>query len=59
MQQILERAGCKKVRFHDLRHTFATTALANGMDVKTLSTMIGHVSAQTTLDISPTATEHK
>ena len=51
MQLILERSGCKKIRFHDLRHTFATTALANGMDVKTLSAMIGHVSSKTTLDI--------
>jgi len=50
-QLILERAGCKKVRFHDLRHTFATMALENGMDVKTLSAMIGHVSAETTLNI--------
>lgn len=51
MQITLERAGCKKVRFHDLRHTFATMALENGMDVKTLSATIGHVSATTTLDI--------
>lgn len=50
-QLILERANCKKVRFHDLRHTFATMAIENGMDVKTLSAMIGHVSAETTLDI--------
>ena len=57
IQTILEKAGCKKVRFHDLRHTFATTALANGMDVKTLSTMIGHVSAETTLDIYSHSTE--
>lgn len=50
-QKILERAGCKKVRFHDLRHTFATTALANGMKIKQLSAMIGHISTATTLDI--------
>ena len=51
LQLILEHAGCKQVRFHDLRHTFATLALQNGMDVKTLSAMLGHVSAATTLDI--------
>ena len=51
LQIILERAGCKRIRFHDLRHTFATLSLENGMDVKTLSSMLGHVSAATTLDI--------
>ena len=48
---ILEHAQCKQIRFHDLRHTFATVALGSGMDVKTLSATLGHVSAATTLDI--------
>ncbi|MBD5118090.1 MAG: site-specific integrase, partial [Clostridiales bacterium] len=51
LQTILDHAGCKRVRFHDLRHVFVTTALESGMDVKTLSTIIGYVSAKTTLNI--------
>ena len=47
---VLKRVGCPAIRFHDLRHTFATNALKHGMDVKTLSTVIGHVSSATTLN---------
>ena len=38
------------LRFHDLRHTFATIALQNGVDIKTVSGMLGHFSAGFTLD---------
>ena len=48
--RVLARAGLPKVRFHDLRHTFATMALQNGVDVKTVSSMLGHYSAGFTLD---------
>ncbi|MFQ9141813.1 MAG: tyrosine-type recombinase/integrase [Oscillospiraceae bacterium] len=42
---------CRRRReLHDLRHTFATMALQNGVDVKTVSTMLGHYSAGFTLD---------
>ena len=51
LDRTLKKAGCKHIRFHDLRHTFATTALANGMDIKTLSAIIGHNSVETTLNI--------
>ena len=43
-------AGLPELRFHDLRHTFATLALQNGVDVKTVSGMLGHFSAGFTLD---------
>ena len=50
LHRVLRRAGLPKVRFHDLRHTFATLALQNGVDIKTVSGMLGHFSAGFTLD---------
>ena len=50
LHRVLKRAGLEQVRFHDLRHTFATMALQNGVDVKTLSGLLGHYSAGFTLD---------
>ena len=50
LHRVLKRAGLSRIRFHDLRHTFATLALQNGVDVKTVSGMLGHYSAGFTLD---------
>ena len=50
LHRVLKRAGLPKVRFHDLRHTFATLAIQNGVDIKTVSGMLGHFSAGFTLD---------
>ncbi|MDO4552086.1 MAG: site-specific integrase [Bacillota bacterium] len=48
-KKILKDAGLEHLRFHDLRHTFATMALQNGVDVKTVSSMLGHYNAGFTL----------
>ena len=40
LYRVLKRAGLSKVRFRDLRHTFATLALQNGVDIKTVSGML-------------------
>ena len=50
LHRVLKRAGLPRIRFHDLRHTFATLALQNGVDVKTVSGMLGHFSVGFTLD---------
>lgn len=39
------------MRFHDLRHTFATHAITSGQDVKTVSAILGHANAAMTLNI--------
>ena len=50
-RKICKDIGLEHVRFHDLRHSFATTALQCGVDVKTVSTMLGHSSAGFTLNV--------
>ena len=47
---ILKNAELPLMRFHDLRHTFATHATDGGVDPKTLSGILGHTNASFTLD---------
>ena len=50
MKTILKNEGLPSIRFHALRHTFSTHALASGVDAKTLSGILGHTNASFTLD---------
>ncbi|WP_298021172.1 site-specific integrase [uncultured Dysosmobacter sp.] len=57
-KKLLKKAGIEEnVRFHDLRRTFATMALQNGVDPKTVSRMLGHYSAEFTLDVYTNVTK--
>lgn len=58
-KKILKDAGLEHIRFHDLRHTFATLALQNGVDIKTVSSMLGHYDAGFTLRTYTHATRQK
>lgn len=49
-KRILDNANLPDIRFHDLRHTFATHALNSGVDAKVLSGIMGHKSAIFTMD---------
>ena len=55
-EKILKAIGAEHIRFHDLRHTFATLSLKHGVDVKTLSSTLGHYSAGFTLSTYTHAT---
>ena len=47
-----ERAGIKNLRFHDLRHTFATRLVLSGVDLASVSKLLGHSSIQMTMRYS-------
>ncbi len=48
---VLKSLSIQKYKFHILRHTFATRSLLCGIDVKTLSEILGHSSVKITLDL--------
>lgn len=50
LHRIQKRAGVEQIRFHDLRHSFATLSLEQGMDIKTVSNMLGHTDAGFTMN---------
>ena len=50
-KEILKKCKIKKYKFHTLRHTFATNCIEAGMDIKSLSEILGHADVSITLNI--------
>ena len=50
LKAIAKRMGKPELRFHDLRHTYATLSLQTGANLKTVSTQLGHATVAFTLD---------
>jgi integrase len=51
LYRCLEKAGIRRVRFHDLRHTFASLLIAQNESPKKIQSLLGHHSIQVTMDI--------
>ena len=49
-KDVVAKIGLPELRFHDLRHSYATLALQNGIDVKTVSNNMGHSTTAFTMD---------
>ena len=47
---LLGRAGLRRIRFHDLRHTFASLLIQNGESLAYVRDQLGHASIQLTVD---------
>lgn len=50
-QRVLIQAGIKARKFHAIRHAFDTRALELGVDIKTLSELLGHSNVSITLNL--------
>jgi integrase len=51
LRPALKRAGLRQIRFHDLRHGYASALLASGVDVVRVSKALGHASPQVTMTV--------
>lgn len=47
----LKRAGIRRIRFHDLRHTFASLMISNVEDIVRVSRLMGHANASFTFNV--------
>jgi integrase len=54
----VKRAGIPHVRFHDLRHTFASWLVMKGVDIRTVQELLGHKDIRMTMRYSHLAPDH-
>jgi integrase len=47
----LKKAGVDRIRFHDLRHTYASLLIEQGENIKYIQNQLGHSSPSVTLDL--------
>lgn len=50
--RISQHLGLPRIRFHDLRHTYATIALASGVPIHVVSERLGNMNSSVTLNVS-------
>ena len=50
-RSIVEAAGLRRIRLHDLRHTFATLLRQDGIPIEVISRILGHASISITLNV--------
>lgn len=55
-KRILRALEIEDIKFHSIRHSFATRAIANGADIKSVSAILGHSDSSITLDIYTSCT---
>lgn len=49
--KLCEELGVPRIKFHGIRHTFATSLIASKCDIKTVSSILGHADVSTTLNL--------
>jgi site-specific recombinase XerD len=46
--QMIEKSGLRKIRMHDMRHSFASQLITKGVHLRTVQQLLGHVDIRMT-----------